>query len=169
MKLAVLMFAVIIFTACGPSKEEIALREKLIRDSIDRVNEKAQLEIKLQNEKEKQQEHINLELTRAKETEKINNSPVMFLKLQSNWESGDFFNGKKLHIGFTNTSNRRIMNVKFVVKCYSKTDIFLGNYNDIIMDFIKPGELYNRNIEIEKLPSLTDKARTQLISAEWGR
>jgi len=152
----IIVFAILI--SCGPSKEEIALEEKRRQDSIEAVisaakaeaeriaQEKIESALKLEREKIKAEKEAEQKAQQAK----LNN-PVNFLNYKTSIETG-FLSPDRLNVAINNIhpNGRTIANVRFRIIAYAKTDAKLGSHEEIIYDYVRTGEIYNRRVDLKK-------------------
>jgi hypothetical protein len=169
MKLLLTIILAVVFVCCGPSNEEIALQNQRTKDSINKVIEIEKLKaaeqerLKIEEELKAQQERESLEKQKADE-EKINN-PLTYLtfKLEKDIR---ILKDDRLTVVVINThKTKRIADVKFRVYAYAKTGTELGSHDEIIYDFAKPSEPYNRMIDFNKFPAGSDMYNTKFLNA----
>ena len=161
--------ALTLIYSCGPSKEEIEREKQRAIDSVKASEDSKRIESEnIAREEERERlEARKREREEAEEARKSN--PLNFLSYQVSNQNRGAFMKDRLIVSIINTDNsRRIANVRFKVSSYSKTDLLLSTHEEIILDFINPGQTYNRMIDYDKFHSESKSYKVRFLSANFA-
>jgi hypothetical protein len=144
-KLVPLAIVLVLYSSCGPSKQEIAQREKEVADSVAQVYEKKRAALELEKKKaESRAQYLGERNSDAKSlkddlgtTER--SDPLKYLRVYFKTDF-NLFNGKDVVKGqvVNNATIAIFKNIRLSVDCYSKTDAYLGTESVTIYEYIRP-------------------------------
>ena len=195
MKTVLVLLALIFVVSCGPSKEEIAIEKQRVIDSVNSVVQKAELQKKLDEEKElrikaeetaRQNQEMAASRSRENNTysnvnrqnnnvvkndvQEINNNPLKCLSFQVSNQNRGAFMKDRLIVSIINTDNsRKIANIRFRVNSYAVTGAKLSSHEEMIYDFVNPQTTYNRMIDYDQFHSESKSYKVVFLSAQFAK